>query len=142
MPDHYFEQCLYFTASRMTRSITRMAEEEFQTTGLSPTYAFLMLVVKEKQGISQKELGEKLHIAPSTITRFIEKLIHKGYVTSVSEGKRSLISMTPKGAELMVDIERCWRNLHNRFRDILGPEDGGQLTKLVYETCRKLEENR
>ena len=67
-----------------------MAEEEFKHTGVSPTYAFLLMAVQEQPGITQKELGEALHVTPSTITRFIEKLVYKGLATTRSEGKKSL----------------------------------------------------
>jgi DNA-binding MarR family transcriptional regulator len=142
MLDHSFQNCLYFTTSTLTRAITKMAEEEFKTTGLSPTYAFLLMVLKDKPCISQKELGQILHMAPSTITRFIEKLEYSGYVTSKSEGKLSLIDITPKGAELMVSIDQAWGKLHKRYDEILGPDDSKQFTKLVFETSRKLINKR
>ena len=53
--------CLYFTANALSRVIARMAEEEFKTTGLSPSHAFLMMVVNDNLGIGQKELGEQLN---------------------------------------------------------------------------------
>jgi DNA-binding MarR family transcriptional regulator len=142
MLDHSFQNCLYFTTSTLTRAITKMAEEEFRPTGLSPTYAFLLMVLNDKPGISQKELGEILHMAPSTITRFIEKLEHSGYVSSKTAGKLSLIDITPKGTELMVSINEAWDKLHKRYDEILGPEEGKQFTKLVCETSRKLIKKR
>ncbi|MEE8416834.1 MAG: MarR family transcriptional regulator [Desulfobacterales bacterium] len=64
--------CLYFTSNSLSRVITRMAEEEFRRTGLSPSHAFLMMLVNDNPGIGQKELCEQLHLAPSTVTRFID----------------------------------------------------------------------
>ncbi|WNR43070.1 MarR family winged helix-turn-helix transcriptional regulator [Paenibacillus roseipurpureus] len=87
MLDDYFQNCMYFSSALLNRAITRMAEETFKSTGLSPTYAFLLMAVHEQPGISQKELGEALHLTPSTITRFIEKLIHKELVLSRNRGK-------------------------------------------------------
>lgn len=69
------KECLYFTANRLGRIITKMAEDEFAVSGLSPTYAFLLMAVYEREGISQKELCEILHLQPSTITRFIERAV-------------------------------------------------------------------
>ena len=53
--DKLLHHCLYFTANRMSRIITHMAEEEFRVTGISPTYAFLLMIVNENDGISQKD---------------------------------------------------------------------------------------
>jgi DNA-binding MarR family transcriptional regulator len=79
--------CLYFTANSLARVITRMADEEFRRTGLSPSHAFLMMLVNDTPGIAQKELAESLQLAPSTVTRFIDSLVHKGYLTREVEGK-------------------------------------------------------
>lgn len=42
---------LNFAANPLARLITRKAEEEFRTTGLSPSHTFLMMLVTDKPGI-------------------------------------------------------------------------------------------
>ncbi|MGO4274416.1 MarR family winged helix-turn-helix transcriptional regulator, partial [Paenibacillus sp. TAF58] len=74
MDDDFLQTCLFFTANRLSRSITKMAEEEFAATGLSPMYGYLIRLVNSAPGISQKELAEKLYVTASTLTRFIDKL--------------------------------------------------------------------
>jgi DNA-binding MarR family transcriptional regulator len=116
-----------------------MAEEEFAKTGVSPTYGFLLMTVNEKPGISQNEICEILHIAPSTLTRFIDKLEVKGFVTRRSEGKNSFIYSTEKGKEHQKEIEKAWLSLYNRYSEILGYEEGDRLSKLVDDAVNKLE---
>ena len=74
-----------------------MADEEFRITGLSPTYAFLLSILNEGDGITQKEIGEVLDVTPSTITRFIDKLENSGHLERRIEGKNSFIYSTEKG---------------------------------------------
>src|SRR5690606_13479403 len=136
--NHLLQECLYFTANQLARTITRMADEEFRITGLSPTYAFLMIVVNEQPGISQKELGEILHITPSTVTRFIEKLQHKGLVYSEQHGRQSLIYSTEKGKALQADIEKAWNNLYQRYSELLGEQEGIELTEKLYHVSKQL----
>ncbi len=131
--------CLYFTANSLSRVITRMAGEEFSATGLSPSHAFLMMLVNDKPGIGQKELCEHLHLAPSTITRFIDTLVHKGYLYRKNDGKSSRIYPTRKGVELQKPIETAWMNLHVRYCGILGAEEGDELTRIIDEAGKKLE---
>ena len=50
MLNTYIKECLYFTANRLSRVITKMAEDEFAASGLSPTYAYLLMAVYEKEG--------------------------------------------------------------------------------------------
>ncbi|MFC4779199.1 MarR family winged helix-turn-helix transcriptional regulator [Paenibacillus sp. GCM10023252] len=138
MLDDYAKHCMFFASNLLNRSLTKMADEAFGPTGLSPTYGFLLMAVEEKPGITQKELGEALHVTPSTITRFIEKLVYKGLVTSRTEGRISRIDLTPSGQQLMVTVKQAWKSLGARYSEVLGSEQGKQVTSLLYETGRKL----
>jgi DNA-binding MarR family transcriptional regulator len=119
--------------------MTKMADEEFRITGLSPTYAFLVSIVNEKPGISQKDIGEALHITPSTITRFIDKLENSGYVNRRTEGKNSFIYSTEKGIELQKDINRAWNNLQQRYTKSVGKDEYVKVTEMINSVCSKLE---
>jgi Transcriptional regulators len=139
MLDKYFTDCLYFSANRLARTITRMAEEEFAKTGLSPAYAFLLMAVYEQDGLSQKELGEALHLTPSTVTRFVEKLEGKRLVATLQEGRMSRVFLTDKGRELQEQIAECWTSLHDRYAKALGREEGDRLTRRLHEASVELE---
>lgn len=137
--DHLLKGCMYFTANQLARAITKLADDEFRITGLAPTYAFLMIAVNDRPGISQKELGELLHIAPSTITRFVEKLLNKNLVYTKQRGRQSLIYSTDKGRELQPIIEEAWINLYRRYSDVIGEQLGIELTEQMYQVSLKLE---
>lgn len=137
--DHYYEGCLYFTANRLSRIMTRMAEEAFAATGLSPAYVLLLMALHEKNGMNQKELGEVLHLKPSTITRFIEKLQAQGFVYTRQEGRWSRTYLTDKGMAIQPVIQECWCTLHDRYAAVLGREEGDALTRRMYEASRLLE---
>ncbi|RUT33577.1 MarR family transcriptional regulator [Paenibacillus zeisoli] len=139
MIDYFFENCLYFTVNKLSRAITKMAEESFRKTGLSPTHAFLMMLVIEKPGISQSELAENLHLKPSTITRLVDKLVVKGLIERKSEGKRSLNYPTEQGSAILKEIKDGWKVLLHAYSDILGEEEGKALNKLIHEAGNKLE---
>jgi DNA-binding MarR family transcriptional regulator len=135
----YLNNCLYFAAMTLSRAITQMAEEEFRATGLSPTYAFLVMVVNERQGISQKELAGILHLAPSTITRFIDKLERKKIVRRTGEGKVSRVHPTEAGMKMQEKITGCWAALYERYSKILGKRNGEALTGLIDRAGLALE---
>jgi DNA-binding MarR family transcriptional regulator len=139
MLDKYFTDCLYFTANRLARAITRMAEEEFGPTGLSPAYAFLLMAVYERDGLTQKELGEVLHLTPSTVTRFVEKLEMKRLVVTRQDGRLSRVYLTDRGRAMRKQIEECWTSLHERYAKVLGREEGDRLTRRLYEASVELE---
>jgi DNA-binding MarR family transcriptional regulator len=117
-----------------------MAEEEFKPTGLSPSHAFLMMIVNENPGIGQKELGQQLHLAPSTVTRFIDSLVYRGYLVRKNKGKSSAINSTNKGKQLKQPIDAAWKSLYHRYSKVLGKKESDKLTQLIDDAGRKLEE--
>ena len=132
--------CLYFTANSLARVITRMAEEEFRLTGLSPSHAFLMMLVNDNPGIGQKELCEQLHLAPSTVTRFIDTLTYRGFLTRQTDGKATRVFATEEGARLRKPIEDAWKSLHQRYAAVLGLQEGDRLTAMIDAASSTLSE--
>ena len=130
--------CLYFTANSLARTITRMADEEFHQTGLSPSHAFLMMLVNDHPGIGQTELCEQLHLAPSTVTRFIDAMVYKGYLTRQSEGKASRVFATKEGENLRQSIADAWESLHRRYAGVLGPKEGDELAAMIDAASNQL----
>jgi DNA-binding MarR family transcriptional regulator len=132
--------CLYFTANSLARVITRMADDEFRRTGLSPSHAFLMMLVNDNPGIGQKALCEQLHLAPSTVTRFVDALVNKGFLTRQTDGKASKVFATNEGVNLRQPITDAWKSLHQRYARVLGLKAGDELTALIDDASRKLSE--
>ncbi|WP_139492194.1 MarR family winged helix-turn-helix transcriptional regulator [Brevibacillus dissolubilis] len=134
-----FNTCLFFTANRLSRIITKIGEEEFQKIGLSPTYAYLMMTVKDQPGITQKDLSEILHIAPSTSTRLIDKLVVKNLIERKTEGKLSMLYLTDKGLGVMDEINHCWKSLYARYSAILGEQEARALTEMIHHASETLD---
>ncbi|MBN1044762.1 MULTISPECIES: MarR family transcriptional regulator [unclassified Clostridium] len=138
MLEQNFCECLFFTATRLKKIAAKIAEDELKPLGLSPTYVYILLGVKFKPGITQKELSEELHLKPSTITRLIDKLVINCLVERRPEGKLSHIYLTNDGEKIQKDIQKYRLKLHNRYREILG-EDYNLLTKITNDSARILE---
>lgn len=137
----YLNNCLYFTANSLARTVGRMAEGAFSDTGLSPAHAFLMMLVNERPGITQKELTQALQLAPSTVTRFVDSLQRKGFVVRTVEGKLSRVSPTNEGQQLKEPIAEAWKSLYHQYSDILGEEEGKKLTAIVGQANCALEDS-
>ncbi|CAN7432832.1 MarR family transcriptional regulator [Paenibacillus sp. LjRoot153] len=135
----FLHQCLYFTTNRLSRVISRMADDAFATTGLAPAYGYLLRLVVAKPGIPQKELSEKLYITPSTLTRFIDKLENKRLVERQVKGKTVLVFPTEKAIELEPSIRAASKELLRTYKAILGDEIATILTQSLESASEKLE---
>jgi MarR family transcriptional regulator, organic hydroperoxide resistance regulator len=129
--------CLYFTAASLSRLITRLAEESFRPTGLSPSHAFVLMTASEDPGVGPGELAERLALAPSTVTRLVDLLVDRGLLTRTTEGRNSRLSATPAGLALLKGVEKAWKRLHMTYAEILGPA-GERLAADMDVACRKL----
>ena len=126
--NYYLEHCLYFTSNKMNRIINKLTEEAFLPTGLAPSYAFLMMVVIDEESIGIGELSEILSLAPSTVSRAVDKLMLKGYLDRTQSGRNITVYITEKGKELDPVIKESWKNLYLSYCKILGEDVAVKLT--------------
>jgi DNA-binding MarR family transcriptional regulator len=131
--------CLYFTASRFARNMTKMAEKIFDFGGLAPSYFYMIMIVKFHPEITQKELCQKMSIAPSTSTRFIDKLEKQKLVTRKMDGKLTYISLTEDGEKIYKQFRDSLKELFEGYSRILGREFSLDLSKMLHEASNKLE---
>lgn len=133
--------CLYFTSNALTRAITRMAEKAFAPVAMTPSHAFLLMLAIDRPGITQKELAAKLHLAPSTVSRFVDALVRRDFLEKETAGRNTFIHPTQKGCEMLEPIQACWQNLHDRYVVVLGDAASDHLNDHVRDSARKLEKN-
>lgn len=123
--------CLYYSANALARVMTRMAEEEFAAAGLTPSYAFVLMTVNSQPGIHPKELSEHMQLTPSTVTRLVEKLEFRGFLERNNSGRRTEIHPTSKSLKLNDKLKESWRNLYNRYSNLIGENEGKELTQKI-----------
>lgn len=137
--NEYLECCLYFTSNTMSRLINKMTEDAFMPTGLAPSYAFLMMVVIEEDSIGIGQLADTLKLAPSTVTRFVDKLIVKGFLEKEQSGRNITITATAKGKELLPSIKESWKRLYDAYCEVLGEEFAVKMTADMAKANKILE---
>lgn len=137
--DSLFNCCLHFTSARLSRIVTEMADDEFQTTGLSVSHAFLMMTINDNPGITPMELGERVHLAPSTVTRLADKLESKELIERKTSGRNSNIYPTEKGKAKHKEILKAWSSLNDRFGEKLGKKRSEDFAAEMHRICEAFE---
>ena len=88
---------LCFNASIFFRGIIKISNKNLSFLGLSSSYAFLIVVVKEKPGLRASELSRILLLDLSTISRLIDKLENRKFVLRDSDHSGTKIYLTDLG---------------------------------------------
>jgi len=132
--------CLLYTVNALSRSISKIADEEFSKAGLqSFSYAFLLMTVNNYPGIQAKELSEKLQLTQSTVTRLIEKMEYKHLLTRKHTGRITKVFPTSECEKLNTKIKKAWDSFHNRVDSLLGKNESAELAQTIYEANSKLK---
>ena len=120
-----FERCLYFNTQNLARTVERLWTEEFKQYGLSPAHAYLLRLVLAEPGLLQRDIAQQLGLSKSTVTRFIDSLAERGYVSrkySNSDGRESVIYPERKALALHKQLEASGTKLYKRMLAALGEE--------------------
>ncbi|MFP5042068.1 MarR family winged helix-turn-helix transcriptional regulator [Parasediminibacterium sp. JCM 36343] len=127
-----YNQCLYFAANALARKVEKLAIESWKPVDLSPSHAYLLMMVLEEPGLQPGCIANHLQLSPSTITRLIEKLEEKKLVIRITEGKTTNVFPSPEGKELMPMLKECLTDFSKSSCDILGKEES---KKMVWNMC-------
>lgn len=133
--------CLYFSSNAIARALTKMAEEEFAQTGMSPSHGFILMTVNKQPGIFAGDLAKAMELTPSTVTRLLEKLEQKNLIERKSEGKYTRIFATDEGRQQQYTLENSWKRLGDRYGNIIGREKGQHLSAYLTEALMSIQED-
>ena len=137
-----FERCLYFNLNALTRRIDQIWDDAFASMELSPAHAYLLRVVLEEPGLSPKQISEILKLKKSTVTRFIDGLEFKGFVSRRRGGEHDsrLIAIHPasQARAIQNELEQQEEKLYQSLCIRLGEEHVQALVQLSKQTLDKL----
>lgn len=133
-----FCQCFYFTANSLARKIEKLAIESWKDLDLSPSHGYLLFVVLEEPGVQPSFLSEQLQLAPSTVTRLIEKLEDKNLLTRTFEGKITNIYPTNEAKALLPRMKECMNEFYKKYIHILGEDESAKLVSKMAKMADKL----
>ncbi|MCA6440246.1 MAG: MarR family transcriptional regulator [Chitinophagaceae bacterium] len=136
--DSKYKQCLYFTSGALARKVEKLAIESWKRVDLSPSHAYLLMLVLDEPGIQPGVLAEELQLSPSTVTRLIEKLETKKLVIRTTEGKITNVYPTPKSKEMHHQFKECVHDFYENYAGILGKEESGRFIKNMNKVTDQL----
>ena len=88
--------------------------------------------------MSQKAIAEQLSLAPSTITRFVDKLKKEGYLTKKRDGRSVTIELTEKGRQVSKEMDAEYHSAVDEIRELMGDKYLETVGKLLVYGSEKL----
>jgi len=114
-----------------SREISRYYDSYFEEFGLATSYIELLLLVESEGGLSQKDLSEKMNLAPSTITRFIRKLQKEEYVTKSREGRLTKIVISDSAKKRVEKMNELYDQAGRDLKKLLGEKYVNTTSRLL-----------
>ncbi|MCG2590285.1 MarR family winged helix-turn-helix transcriptional regulator [Rhodohalobacter sulfatireducens] len=111
---------MHSAANLFSREITRHFDSYFEEYDLATSYVELLLILYDQDELSQNDLAEEMKLAPSTITRFVNKLVKKGLIQKKKVGRTAVITLSKKGEDELPTLKRAFDNAVSDLEAILG----------------------
>jgi len=108
------------TINHFSRQVSSFFDEQLSEFGLATSYVELLLLIRSNGSCTQKTASEALGLAPSTITRFVDKLVKQGLIKKEKDGRESILKLTQKGIDATRKMDIIYREAETKLKEKLG----------------------
>jgi MarR family transcriptional regulator, organic hydroperoxide resistance regulator len=128
---------------RITRMNKTMIGAQLRGLGLVNGQELLLLQLWERDGCTQADLGARLGVDPSTVTKMVQRLERDGWVSraqSALDGRAVIVSLTPKGRRMERRVIDLWAALEHETVAGLADDERDRLLALLRKAEAGLRE--
>lgn len=139
--DHHIGYLTHQIAHLINQRHNRKLENE----GVTSSQERLLTLLHLKDGTTQSELQQDLLIKPSSVTKLIDVLEHKGLVTRISDardGRIKTIHLTEKGKQLEKRLWQIKDELEVEILSSLSNQQRDLLIQLLNEIKNNLQQSK
>ena len=132
--DQIAAECLLMRVRKLDRVLTSIYDAELRPFGLKATQTNLLVLVAKAGPIRRMEIGKRLSLDPSTLTRNLKIMLTNGWIQEIEDGEdgRGLpVQITTQGRALLNQIGPAWRKAQARTETFLGKEGATLMRKLA-----------
>lgn len=123
----------------------KQAAKVLKTFRLTPVKFNCLMVAKHigrEEGLSQREIGQRLLIDPGNMAHVLDDLEHQGWLQRASgpDRRSHRIRITPKGDRLLTEAWPAYKALVERLTGVLPRQSQQQLVEVLSRWRDALEE--
>jgi len=124
--------------ARVYHKVDRASAEHLSTYGLSVGQFDVLAQVGAHEGITQKELAEKLLVTKSNVCQILGRMEERGLVSRRQEGRAKRLFLTEEGRRLFDEVVPSQEELIDRLLSSVPAEDHDVLSKTLGRLDRAL----
>ena len=136
--------CACGNLRRAARAVTHLYSSELLDGGLDVVPFSLLWNLTQVGESTQKQLGKRLALDSTTLTRTLAPLIQKGWVEARpgADRRERRLRVTPAGRRRLQHSVPNWRRAQARLKKALGSEDWGRLSKALLRVTRAAQQEQ
>lgn len=136
--------CACGNLRRAARAVTHLYSSELVGGGLDVAPFALLWTLTRVGECTQQQLGKRLALDSTTLTRTLAPLIKKGWVGARpgADRRERRLRVTPAGRRRMQQSVPSWRRAQARLKKALGLEDWGRLSKALLRVTRAAQQEQ
>jgi len=124
--------CVAMRARRLSRILTRAYDEALRELGLTVPQFTLLKATTAQEPVSPAEIGRKLDLEKSTLSRTLGKMIDRGWLDEYrgDDGGKVIVTTT-FGRKTLQDALPVWSEVQGRARQQFGSNELEVLDRMI-----------
>jgi DNA-binding MarR family transcriptional regulator len=121
--DQIAAECLMSRWRMMNRMLSGVYDEEMRPFGLKASQLNLLVAVAKADPVRRIDLGKRLHLDPSTLTRNLQVMLNNGWIEEAPDDldqRGAPLTVTDAGRKLLKRIEPAWKRAQTRAKRMIG----------------------
>jgi DNA-binding MarR family transcriptional regulator len=130
-------ECLAGKVRRLSRVVTNVYDRALSPFGIKINQASILVCLSIMGDATPGDIGKKLQMEKSTVSRNVNRMRNSGWVEDVAPGAggAQILRITPSGQRLLLDSHAQWQRAQQTALELLGA-DGAQALHLLGERIR------
>ncbi len=128
---------------RICRAHHKRVHQVLEEIGLYRGQDFLMVLLWEKEGLTQTELAERMHVQPPTVSNMLQRLEKEGFVErrqDPDDQRVSRVYLTQAGRKLQEPVREAWTQIDEQTFSGFTLEESVLLRRLFMQILENLKE--
>lgn len=115
-------ECLNSRLRMITRKLNQLYNAHSKELAISFGQQSVLLFVGKHGLVRQSQIGKNLRLERSTVTRELEGLISKGYITKLEDSISPQVKVTETGRTFLNALIPKWIQAQEKARELLGKD--------------------